>query len=48
MFSPADMERLVAGTGWRVSRLIRDGSPRFVAVLVKGCRANAAGARLTT
>ena len=48
MFSPADMERLVAGSGWRVSRFIDDGSPRFVAVLVKGCRANAAGARLTT
>jgi SAM-dependent methyltransferase len=35
MFSPADMERLVAGTPWRVRRFIDDGSPRFVAVLEK-------------
>ena len=35
MFSPAEMERLVAGTGWRVLRFIDDGSPRFAAVLDK-------------
>lgn len=35
MFSPAEMERLIAGTGWRVLRFIDDGSPRFAAVLEK-------------
>jgi hypothetical protein len=35
MFSPAEMEKLVAGTGWRVLRFIDDGSPRFVVVLEK-------------
>jgi hypothetical protein len=35
MFPPAEMERLVAGTGWRIDRFIDDGSPRFAVVLVK-------------
>jgi len=35
MLSPTEMTTLVAGTGWRVARLIDDGSPRFVAVLEK-------------
>jgi SAM-dependent methyltransferase len=35
MFSPAEMEQLVAGTGWRVRRVIDDGSPRFAVVLEK-------------
>ena len=35
MFAPVEMERLVAGTGWRVLRFIDDGSPRFAAVLEK-------------
>ena len=33
MFSPTELVRLVAGTGWRVLRLIDDGSPRYAAVL---------------
>ena len=33
MFSPAELEQLVAGSGWRVLRLIDDGSPRYAAVL---------------
>jgi SAM-dependent methyltransferase len=33
MFSPAELEQLVAGTGWRILRLIDDGSPRYIAVL---------------
>ena len=33
MFSPAELEQLVVGTGWRMLRLIDDGSPRFAAVL---------------
>lgn len=33
MFSPEEMQRLVAGTGWRVLRLIDDGSPRYAVVL---------------
>jgi SAM-dependent methyltransferase len=35
MFSPAEMEQLVAGTGWRVRSCIDDGTPRFVAILEK-------------
>ncbi len=35
MLSPAELERLVAGTGWRVARVIDDGSPRFSAILEK-------------
>jgi len=35
MFGPAEMERLVEGTAWRVLRFVDDGSPRFVAVLEK-------------
>jgi len=35
MFAPAEMERLVAGTGWRVRRFIDDGSPRYTVVLEK-------------
>lgn len=35
MFTPAELERLIAGTGWRVLRFIDDGSPRFAAVLEK-------------
>jgi SAM-dependent methyltransferase len=33
MFSPEELARLVVGTGWRVLRMIDDGSPRFAAVL---------------
>jgi SAM-dependent methyltransferase len=33
MASPAELERLVAGMGWQVVRVLDDGSPRFVAVL---------------
>jgi hypothetical protein len=33
MFSPAELEQLVAGTGWRILRFIDEGSPRFAAVL---------------
>src|SRR3954447_11766537 len=33
MFSPAELEQLVAGVGWRVLPLIVDESPRFAAVL---------------
>ena len=35
MFSPGELEQLVTGTGWRVSRFIDDGTPRFAAVLEK-------------
>lgn len=35
MLAPAELERLVAGTGWRAARLIDDGSPRYAAVLEK-------------
>jgi SAM-dependent methyltransferase len=35
MFSPAELEQLVAGSGWRVIRFVDDGSPRFAAVLEK-------------
>jgi SAM-dependent methyltransferase len=33
MFSPQEMERLIAGTGWRVLRFVDDGTPRFLVVL---------------
>jgi SAM-dependent methyltransferase len=35
MLTPRELERLVAGTGWLVRRVIEDDSPRFVAVLEK-------------
>jgi SAM-dependent methyltransferase len=35
MLSPAAAGRLVEGTGWRLARLIDDGSPRFAMVLEK-------------
>ena len=35
MLAPDEMEQLVAGTGWRVARIIDDGSPRYAAVLEK-------------
>ncbi|HJZ61773.1 MAG TPA: methyltransferase domain-containing protein [Miltoncostaeaceae bacterium] len=35
MLPPEGLERLVAGTGWRVVRVIDDGSPRFAVVLEK-------------
>jgi SAM-dependent methyltransferase len=35
MVSPAEMERLVAGSGWRVLRFIEGDSSRYVAVLEK-------------
>jgi SAM-dependent methyltransferase len=38
MFSPAELEQLVAGTGWRVLRFLDDGSPRYGAVLEKAPR----------
>jgi 2-polyprenyl-3-methyl-5-hydroxy-6-metoxy-1,4-benzoquinol methylase len=37
MLSPAEMERLVAGSGWRALRLIEDDTSRYVAVLEKTC-----------
>jgi SAM-dependent methyltransferase len=33
MFSPAELEQLAAGTGWRILRFVDDGSPRYAAVL---------------
>lgn len=33
MLSPAELERLAAGTGWHVRRLLDDGSPRYLAIL---------------
>jgi SAM-dependent methyltransferase len=33
--TPEDFERVVDGTGWRVGRILDDGSPRFVAILDK-------------
>jgi SAM-dependent methyltransferase len=33
MLSPQEVDRLVAGSGWRVRRLIEDDSPRFIVVL---------------
>ena len=35
MLAPAELEQLLAGTGWRLARLIDDGSPRYAAVLEK-------------
>lgn len=35
MFAPADLERLITPTPWRVRRFIDDGSPRYAAVLEK-------------
>ncbi len=35
MFSPADLERLIEGTGWRILKLLEDPQPRYVAVLEK-------------
>jgi SAM-dependent methyltransferase len=37
MFAPKEFERLVAGSnsGWRVRRVIDDGSPRYLVVLEK-------------
>ena len=32
--SPAEMEQLVEGAGWRIDRLVRDDGPYYVAVLV--------------
>ncbi len=38
LVSPREMRAIVAGTGWRVTRLIRSGGPMYVAVLEKaGC-----------
>jgi SAM-dependent methyltransferase len=33
MIPPAEFERLLAGSGWHVARLIDDGSPRYAVVL---------------
>jgi hypothetical protein len=33
MIPPDGFERLVAGSGWRVARLVDDGSPRNAVVL---------------
>ena len=35
MFSPAEMEQIIAGSGWHVARFIDDGTPRYLAVLEK-------------
>ena len=35
MFSPQELEQLVAGTDWRVRCFVDDGSPRYAAVLEK-------------
>lgn len=35
MMAPDELERLLDGTGWRVARLVDDGSPRYGAVLEK-------------
>jgi SAM-dependent methyltransferase len=35
MLAPPDLERLLAGTGWRLLRVIDDGSPRYAAVIEK-------------
>jgi SAM-dependent methyltransferase len=39
MLSPEDLEPLVAGTGWRVLKVLDDGSPRYSFVLEKELRA---------
>jgi SAM-dependent methyltransferase len=36
--SPAEMRRIVSGTGWRVARLIETSSPIYIAVLEKVSR----------
>jgi SAM-dependent methyltransferase len=33
MLGPPELERLVAGTGWHVARVLDDGSPRYAAIL---------------
>ena len=33
LVSPAELEQLVDGTGWRIERFIGDGSPRYVAII---------------
>jgi SAM-dependent methyltransferase len=35
MLSPTDFEELVAGSGWRVLRMLDEGSPRYAVVLEK-------------
>jgi SAM-dependent methyltransferase len=35
MLTPEELEGLVSGTGWRVRRILDDGSPRFAAILEK-------------
>jgi SAM-dependent methyltransferase len=35
MLAPDEVERLVAGSGWRVARILDDGSPRYGVVLEK-------------
>jgi SAM-dependent methyltransferase len=35
MLTPPELERLVAGSGWRVARFLDDGSPRYVAILAR-------------
>jgi SAM-dependent methyltransferase len=32
MLTPEEVERLVEGTGWRIARVLDDGSPRFAVV----------------
>jgi hypothetical protein len=39
MVSPAELEQLVGGAGWRLLRLLDDGSPRYIAVLEKASSA---------
>jgi SAM-dependent methyltransferase len=39
MLEPAELEPLVAGTGWRVAGILDDGSPRYGIVLEKEARA---------
>lgn len=38
MLAPAELEELVAGSGWRILRFVDDGSPRYGAVLEKAGR----------
>jgi hypothetical protein len=35
MLAPQEVEPLVAGTGWRVERILDEGSPRYGIVLEK-------------
>jgi hypothetical protein len=30
------MKEILSGTGWKVRRLIKDASPRYIAVIEKG------------